>query len=302
MKKTGIMIVEDNEDIAEIVEIILTSEGYRIAGKAVSGEKALALLPGEIPDLVLMDINLNGSLDGIKTASYISHLFNVPIIFMTGLVDDSVIEKARIVGSYGFQKKPFKKQELLSNIKIALMTHDINSKVKSQSDEILSGKSIHELSKRDEGIIISGMDGEILYINRFTEEITGFSNTELIMKSLDNLLICSGTVGDDITGGKKISESSFRNPSDMTINSQNIIRKSDESFVRLIQRDDINIRNRVIYLNSSGKERKKVILKALYIKANNNCKIGIILSLTPDESIQYPTASDLAAAPLGQEI
>ena len=61
------------------------------------------------PDLVLMDISLQGEMDGIETAKIINSRFNIPVIYLTSYIEKSVFEKAKSTNPYGYLTKPFKK-------------------------------------------------------------------------------------------------------------------------------------------------------------------------------------------------
>ena len=95
MTKKQILIVEDDEIIANIISQMLEKRGYSIAGKTDSGEGAVMKSAALEPDLVLMDIKLNGLLDGITAARFIFQLFFCPIIFLTAMCDDTQLDQAK---------------------------------------------------------------------------------------------------------------------------------------------------------------------------------------------------------------
>lgn len=124
-----IMIVEDEDIIAEDVAEILERYGYSVVGRASAGEEAVRLARIEHPDLVLMDINLEGQLDGITAAALIRDTMEVPVIFLTAYADDETLDRAKVTGPYGYVVKPFKEVELRTAIEIGL------HKYKSESPE-----------------------------------------------------------------------------------------------------------------------------------------------------------------------
>ncbi|MFA4825546.1 MAG: response regulator [Methanoregula sp.] len=120
MEQASIFIVEDELIEAEDIRQTLKDQGYSIAGVTQSGESALEILKGIHPDLVLMDIHLAGTLDGIDTAEQIRTLYHIPVIFLTAHVDDITLGRAKVTEPYGYILKPFDDRELHSAIEMAL--------------------------------------------------------------------------------------------------------------------------------------------------------------------------------------
>lgn len=120
---TRIFIVEDDEIITHLIQQILTLKGYVAAGCAASGEEALEKIPKTPCDLILMDIGLKGDMDGITVARVISTKHCIPIIFVTGNYDDTLLARAKTPNTCGYIIKPFSTNDLVSNIEIALFTH-----------------------------------------------------------------------------------------------------------------------------------------------------------------------------------
>src|SRR5208283_1757638 len=116
-----IQIVEDDGLIALSIIETLENAGYRVVEPAYSGEMVLnALEKSPIPDLILMDIGLAGSLDGIETARRIRQNSDIPIIFLTAYTNITKIEKAKSVSSCGYINKPYTEKDLLAAVENAL--------------------------------------------------------------------------------------------------------------------------------------------------------------------------------------
>ncbi len=116
-----IQIVEDEGLIALHLTEILEKAGYRAPDPVFSGEMALlALEKSPKPDLILMDIGLAGSLDGIGTARKIRQQYTIPIIFLTAYSDRSRIEQANEISSFAYLIKPVSEEDLLAAIRDAL--------------------------------------------------------------------------------------------------------------------------------------------------------------------------------------
>jgi CheY-like chemotaxis protein len=116
-----ILIVEDEGLIALHLTEMLEKAGYRVAEPVCSGEMSLqALEKSPKPDLILMDIGLAGSLDGIETARKIRHRYDIPIVFLTAYSDRNRIEQAKEVSSFAYLIKPVLEEALLAAIRDVL--------------------------------------------------------------------------------------------------------------------------------------------------------------------------------------
>ena len=118
---TRVMIVEDEAVVALHIRQELTKLGYTVAGTATAGEQALKMIEEVFPDIILMDIHIQGAIDGIETASRIPRYLHVPIIFLTAYSEDVTLKRAGETHPYGYLIKPFLDRELHATIKMALM-------------------------------------------------------------------------------------------------------------------------------------------------------------------------------------
>lgn len=120
MPNPQILLVEDDRVIVKIAEWRLSKLGYDLCGKAETGEEALELVVNRRPDLVLMDINLKGNMDGIECAKKIRKDFNIPVIFVTSHSDGDTLRRAKEIHPDGFIRKPFEDEDLRVAIELAL--------------------------------------------------------------------------------------------------------------------------------------------------------------------------------------
>lgn len=120
MEAIRILIVEDEPIIAADLADRLTEMGFSIAGQYGSGEEALSELSESAPDLVLLDIKLEGQLDGIETAHKILEYRSIPVIFLTSNSDDATFARARTVLPAAFLSKPFRGKDLRHAIELAI--------------------------------------------------------------------------------------------------------------------------------------------------------------------------------------
>ena len=118
-----ILVVEDETIVAEDIRRTLHNMGYAVPSIACSGEEALKKAEEISPDLVLMDIILQGKIDGVEAAGQITSRFNTPVIYLTAHSDIKTLERAKITEPFGYIIKPFKEKELKMAIEIALFKH-----------------------------------------------------------------------------------------------------------------------------------------------------------------------------------
>lgn len=124
-----VFIVEDEAIIAMELEDRLRHMGYTVCGRASRGTEALQGIPGARPDVVLMDINLPGDLNGIQVAERLRGLCDVPIIFLTAYSDAKLVDLATKTGSSAFLAKPFQEQVLRANIELVYYRHSMERRL-----------------------------------------------------------------------------------------------------------------------------------------------------------------------------
>lgn len=120
MAAIKILIVEDEPLIAEDLVDLLERADYHVLGIAYKAETALKKLQTYTPDIVLLDINLNGKLSGIDVAHLINKHYQLPFIYITSFADRDTIEKVRETHPMGYLVKPFNEQSLYTTLEIAL--------------------------------------------------------------------------------------------------------------------------------------------------------------------------------------
>jgi len=120
MSGEKILLVEDDDVIAKVADWRLKNLGYTVCGRATSGAEAMELVVNAKPDLVLMDINIRGDVDGIETARMIKKGFNIPVVYVTSHSDGPTLERAKETRPDGFIVKPFEDNDLRVAIELAL--------------------------------------------------------------------------------------------------------------------------------------------------------------------------------------
>ncbi|MFT4690125.1 MAG: PAS domain S-box-containing protein [Limisphaerales bacterium] len=124
------MIVEDETAVGNVVRKQLERKGFEVLEVVSNGETAIRTAVTEKPDLVLMDIHLEGAMDGIEAAKAIQKEAGIPVIYLTGDAMDDTVEEAREAQPYGYLLKPINDRELVTTIEVALYKHDMERKLK----------------------------------------------------------------------------------------------------------------------------------------------------------------------------
>lgn len=115
-----ILIIEDELIISQDMTAMLTKMGYEVIGDAMDFDEAIEILERETPDLILLDINLNGKRDGIDLATEINSRFHIPFIFTTSYSDAATLERASHTNPMNYLVKPFKQEQLYTAIEMGL--------------------------------------------------------------------------------------------------------------------------------------------------------------------------------------
>ena len=179
----NVLIVEDEVLVARDIQARLSRMGYQVVGTASKGEEAVTMALQTNPDLILMDINLRGDMDGIEAAVKINECRSIPIIFCTAYSNNEVLERAKITSPFGYVLKPFDNRELEINIEIALFKHKVEKDLadtKMNLDATLKNVS--------DGVIAADSDGRIFLINPIAEKIAGCTAGDGFGKRLDEVL------------------------------------------------------------------------------------------------------------------
>ncbi len=129
MSKIKILVVEDEGAIAANIQMALESLGYHVTSVVTTGEMAVQKSKEDNPDIILMDIELPGDIDGIDAAEEIQRNSDIPILYLTAHSDEKVLERAKITEPFAYIIKPFQKRELYSNIEMTLQSHRIKKEL-----------------------------------------------------------------------------------------------------------------------------------------------------------------------------
>jgi PAS domain S-box-containing protein len=176
--KGRIVVVEDDDLIAHLIGLMLKRRDYVMTGWATTGEEALARVVETTPDLVLMDIRLNGRLDGIDAATYVLTVLKVPVVFVTASGDDSTLARARRAHPYGVITKPFNEREMFLSIESAI------HQAAADRSEDRCPKEAWEIP----AVAITDPEGKIFYLNHAGEELLGIEPGKGLSRPFDDLV------------------------------------------------------------------------------------------------------------------
>lgn len=114
----NIFIVEDDPLIALDIKGILTTNGYNVVGHSDTGSVAIEQIQKTKPDIILMDINIKGEIDGIEVAARVNETGNVPIVFLSALSDEETLSRAKLTRPFGYIVKPFEEADILATLEM----------------------------------------------------------------------------------------------------------------------------------------------------------------------------------------
>lgn len=191
MVATKILVVEDEGLTAMEIQRKLKTWGYDVPSFAFSRKEAVQKAKEIKPDLILMDIMLKGKGDGIDAAQEIKSIRDIPIIYLTAYDDISTRERAETTNPDAYLIKPFEEKELQSKIATALCGHKLEKKF------LKTGKEL-DTDLKDSGLILINFKGEIVYINEFASNLTGFKEHEATYKVLNEVFPIKGIKDDNV--------------------------------------------------------------------------------------------------------
>lgn len=173
-----ILIVDEVGFSTNLIASLLQKKGYNIVGKITSGEEAVLKAADMNPDLVLMNIQLSGAMNGVTAAHNIFQLFHIPVIFISETDDEKILEPARYSQPYCILFKPFLELELTTTIELALYNHSIRKKFLTDYPVGVPDK----IMGLNEVIIVLDTKGKIIFFNPFAAWFIDLSESKILMK------------------------------------------------------------------------------------------------------------------------
>jgi PAS domain S-box-containing protein len=182
MSSARILIVEDEGIEALDMQYRLKCLGYPTSVVVATGEEAVSAAGEKCPDLVLMDIMLQGEIDGVTAAEQIRALCDIPVIYVTAYADEATLQRVKITEPHGYIVKPFHDRELHIAIDMALYKHKMEKKLKENEKWLAT-----TLKSIGDAVIATDSHGMITFMNPVAEGLTGWKLAEAANKKFSEI-------------------------------------------------------------------------------------------------------------------
>jgi len=182
-EKTKVLLVEDEVIIARDIHHMLTNTGYDVVAVVNTASEAIKKAKELKPDVVLMDIMLEGKRAGVEAASYIYFNLNIPIIYMTAYTDQITVEQAKKSEPFGYLLKPFEERELRTTIEVALYKFKMENRLKEREQWLST-----ILTSIREGVIATDAHGRITFMNPLAVKLTGWPEAKALGQPLSKVV------------------------------------------------------------------------------------------------------------------
>ena len=182
MQRPKILVVEDEQIIAADLERNLIQLGYEVVEVAARADDAIRLTEETCPDLVLMDIQLQGKEDGIAAAAEIRRKWGIPIVFLTANTNEFVLDQAKAVDPLGYIAKPFNRTELNAVVAVALHKHRTARELFAENDWLTT-----LLTSLSDGVIATDPDGAVRFMNPVAGRLTGWTLAEALGRQIEEV-------------------------------------------------------------------------------------------------------------------
>ncbi|NNE93069.1 MAG: response regulator [Verrucomicrobiales bacterium] len=220
-EKPTVLIVEDDHITSLDLQATIRRLGFPIAGVAEAGDLALEMAEQKKPDLALLDIKLQGGIDGIELATLLGEQHGIPVVFLTGYSEDAIFERAREARPVGYLRKPFGDGELAACLEAAA------ERGSSQRELVEREDGIRSMARKVENAVIAAdLDGRVTLMNYSAERMTGWQEDEAVGKPFREIVRLREPEEEDPA------------PSGEGNGSGNATRKSLHHRAMLIARDD----------------------------------------------------------------
>lgn len=245
MVQARVLVVEDEVIVARTIANQLTQLGYTVVDTASSGQAAIDKATQKHPDLILMDIFLKGSMDGVTAASEIRTQLDIPIVFLTAYADENTIQRAKATLPLGYIVKPFNEGELRVAVELALFKHQMEQELRTSRAYLST--LLHSMN---DGVIATDGAGQITFMNPAAEMLTGWRESEAFGQPIAEVLQLMS----------EISHQTIEHPVDRVLRDNEATRLED--FTLLVRRngDCIPIGDTASPLREHGGEVNGVVV------------------------------------------
>jgi two-component system cell cycle sensor histidine kinase/response regulator CckA len=193
-KAYRVLVVEDEGLIALDISNRLTALGHEVVGAVSTAEEAFE--KASEADIVLMDIRIDGPVDGVEAAMRIREEYHVPVVFLTAHSDRPTLDRAKVTGAFGYLVKPIAHASLNTAIEIALYKHRMERKLEER--EALLRTTLGSVA---DAVVVTDHLSRVLMLNAAAERLTGWTHAEAegkpVLKVLGLVDIDSGEPAED---------------------------------------------------------------------------------------------------------
>lgn len=175
MSVKRILVVEDESVVAWHVQEVLQTFGYEVIAVATNARQAIQIAAAQRPDLVLMDICLQGKNDGVSAAEYLYLKLNLPVVYLTAHVDECTLRRATETSPFGYLIKPFHEADLHTTIQVALRRYQMEAALKDTQQWYAT-----TLVSIGDATIATDVDGFITFMNPAAEFFTGWTQEQAL--------------------------------------------------------------------------------------------------------------------------
>jgi len=199
-----ILLVEDSKTSATYAKKALEKTNMQLIGIATNGIDALSIIDKEKPDLILMDIVLEGNIDGIDLTRIITTKFDIPVIYLSAYSDNEKVRRAMASNAFGYLIKPFHEKELLLAVEMTIKKHELERQIRISEIQLNT-----TLNAMGEGLIATDENNLIKFINKAGENIINKKLEDCCGKPLDTVFSLTGATPDDYINTSKLLNKSY---------------------------------------------------------------------------------------------
>lgn len=182
MRKTKILVVEDESIVARDIRNMLVGLGYEVTAVVSGAMAAIQKAQETFPDIVLMDVMLQGETTGVEAAEQIYTKFSIPVVYLTAYADSTTVQQAKKTEPFGYIIKPFEERELQTTIEIALYKYKMQMELKDRERWLST-----ILKSIGDGVIATNKNGDITFMNPLAEALTGWKLDQALDRTLGDI-------------------------------------------------------------------------------------------------------------------
>lgn len=239
MNSLNILIVEDDKVYSKIIQEFLLTKGHKVLGVLESGESVVDFVKKQTPDFIIMDIVLSGKIDGIQVTEEIKKLYDIPILFLSGISDKVMIERASKTKPIGYMLKPFSPLQLEFTLEMAYNKIQVDKELKNyqvyleqlvveRTRELLAEVKMHKDAREhaieneiklkaitkaaNDAIVLFDEYGRITFWNSAAEDLFLYEDKDVINQNI-RVLFSSDNQNGGFAKGLEIIQNAIDNES-----------------------------------------------------------------------------------------